>query len=422
MSERQLLFLMTAEQAQAFARLVKQAEQGDGAAACRLGDLYREGMGGPRHSPRQAFYWYARSAMAGDANGQNNLGACYEHGFGCRQSYARAVKWYRPSSAQGLGTASMNLGYCYLRGHGVPADRDEALRLFRLALEQGEERAGPEVEQLAPAAPSAPAPAAETCTRPAVRFVPRTDLGQHIGIVGTGGVAPPPTPRKTGEGGHMLTQRYRAALQFAATVHDGHLRKGTEVPYLSHLLSVSALVMENGGNEDEAVAALLHDAIEDCGKEYQSDSAGETRHGRDALKRDIERQFGAAVLAIVCQCTDDEYLPGALPSVKGTPEEWRERKARYVAALREKTDVAALRVSCADKLHNARAILVDYEVEGDQLWQRFRVQSKDAQLRYYRNLAEAFTERSQLLGDQGLQRMARQLTATVAAIARHEPG
>jgi hypothetical protein len=148
MSERSLLFLMTEGQAVTFARLVEAAERGDGDAACRLGDMYREGLGGLRYSPKQTYHWYARSAMTGDANGQNNLGACYEHGLGCTQSYAKAVKWYRLSVAQGLGTASMNLGYCYLRGHGVPADKEEALRLFREAVEGGEARAQQEVERL----------------------------------------------------------------------------------------------------------------------------------------------------------------------------------------------------------------------------------------------------------------------------------
>jgi hypothetical protein len=148
MNERKLLFLMTAEQADAFARLVEAAGRGDGGAACRLGDMYREGLGGLRYSPKETYRWYAKSALAGDPNGQNNLGACYEHGLGCAQSYAKAVKWYRLSSAQGLGTASMNLGYCYLRGHGVPADKEEALRLFREAVERGEAKAAPEVERL----------------------------------------------------------------------------------------------------------------------------------------------------------------------------------------------------------------------------------------------------------------------------------
>ena len=116
---RQLLFLMNAEQAEAFVHLLAAAERGDGAAACRLGDMYREGAGGLRYSPKQAYRWYAKSALTGDANGQNNLGACYEHGIGCAQSYPKAVKWYRLAAAQECGTASMNLGYCYLNGHGV---------------------------------------------------------------------------------------------------------------------------------------------------------------------------------------------------------------------------------------------------------------------------------------------------------------
>jgi (p)ppGpp synthase/HD superfamily hydrolase len=219
----------------------------------------------------------------------------------------------------------------------------------------------------------------------------------------------------------MLTTRYKSALQFAAAVHDGHLRKGTQVAYLSHLLSVSALVMENGGHEDEAIAALLHDAIEDRGNLYASAFEVEPRTGREALKRDIELQFGPEVLAIVRQCTDDEYLPAGRPSQKGTPEEWRKRKMAYLAALREKTDVAVLRVSCADKLHNARAILADYEVEGERLWQRFSVKSKAEQLWYYQGLADAFRDRSSVLGDPGLPRLARRLALVVDAIARHTP-
>lgn len=150
MGDRKLLFLMNAEQAEEFGRLVEAANRGDGGAACRLGDWYREGLHGLRYSPRQAFLWYSRSALAGDAFGQNNLGACYEHGLGCKQSYANAVKWYRLAAARCVGTASMNLGYCYLRGHGVPADKGEALRLFKLAVGQGEPKAQPEVERLEP--------------------------------------------------------------------------------------------------------------------------------------------------------------------------------------------------------------------------------------------------------------------------------
>jgi hypothetical protein len=245
MSERKPLVLMTQEQAEAFARLVEAAERGDGAAACRLGDMYREGQGGLRYSPRQTYHWYARSAMAGDANGQNNLGACYEHGLECAQSYTKAVKWYRLAVAQRLSTASMNLGYCHLRGHGVPRDEVEALRLFREAVEGGEERAAQEVERLesqdSPRV-SKPVPAgtqrvlpwrlgsrvpprdgppeqlrhpepglAETVTSAAdlitleadepeatasadgsVRFVDETEPGRHFGL--TGGVTSSPSP------------------------------------------------------------------------------------------------------------------------------------------------------------------------------------------------------------------------------------
>lgn len=179
MSDRKLLFLMTREQALAFAQLMRDAKRGDGSAACRLGDMYREGLGGVRFSPTETHRWYGRSALAGDANGQNNLGACYEHGLGCRQSYARAVKWYRLSAAQNCGTATMNLGYCYLRGHGTAADRAEALRLFRLAVMQGEPKAADELERLG-----------ESLAEPLARVADRTQPGRRFGLVGIAGVPP----------------------------------------------------------------------------------------------------------------------------------------------------------------------------------------------------------------------------------------
>ena len=188
MSERKLLFLMNAEQAEAFVRLVEAAEAGDGGAACRLGDMCREGLGGLRFSPQQAHRWYARSALAGDANGQNNVGACYERGLGCKQSYVEAVKWYRLSAAQELGTASMNLGYCYLRGHGVPPDKEEALRLFRLGVEQGEPKAADELERL-----GEPVNEGKVTAHRGVRFVDATQDGVHLGLVGVvDGGAPGP--------------------------------------------------------------------------------------------------------------------------------------------------------------------------------------------------------------------------------------
>ena len=137
----------TAAEAAWLARMIAAAERGNGHAACAVGDRYRQGRG-VRYSPRQAYHWYSRSALAGDADGQSNLGACYEHGFGCQQSYPKAVIWYRRAAARNGATAMMNLGSCYRLGHGVPADRTEALRLFRLALEHGETRAAEEIVRL----------------------------------------------------------------------------------------------------------------------------------------------------------------------------------------------------------------------------------------------------------------------------------
>jgi hypothetical protein len=148
MSERKPAADARPEQAEALLRLVAAAERGNGSAACRLGDMYLEGLGGLRYSPRQAFRWYARSAMAGDAHGQNNVGACYEHGVGCKQSYASAARYYRLAAGQDLSTAAMNLGYCYLHGHGIARHEELALRWFKTAVELGEERAAAEIERL----------------------------------------------------------------------------------------------------------------------------------------------------------------------------------------------------------------------------------------------------------------------------------
>jgi hypothetical protein len=183
MGDRKPLFFMNAKQAQVFAQLVEAANRGDGAAACQLGDLYRQGKGGLRQNPAQTFRWYARSALTGDANGQNNLGACYEHGIGCAQSYRRAFEWYARSSAQGLGTASMNLAYCYLRGTGTTVDKREALRLFQKGFAEGEDRCKPEIDRLVPLEPEP--------RRRSIRFVDETHLGSFFGLtVGGGGRGP----------------------------------------------------------------------------------------------------------------------------------------------------------------------------------------------------------------------------------------
>jgi TPR repeat protein len=121
-------------------QLVDAARKGDSDAAWRIGDLYREGVNGVKYSPRTAFRWYAESALAGSATGQNNVGAAYENGVGCAQSYTRAAKWYRLAANQGFGLAMSNLGFLYLNGYGVQADRKEALRWFKRGAAAGCEK------------------------------------------------------------------------------------------------------------------------------------------------------------------------------------------------------------------------------------------------------------------------------------------
>ena len=163
----------------------------------------------------------------------------------------------------------------------------------------------------------------------------------------------------------VLTSRFAEAFAYAAALHARQIRKGTNTPYLSHLMSVAALVLEDGGDEDEAIAGLLHDAVEDQG-------------GPPTLEA-IRIRFGEKVARIVLGCTDSDTVP---------KPPWRERKERYVAHIRH-APADVRRVSSADKLHNARSILADYRVMGDALWSRFTA-SKDETLWYYRALISGF--------------------------------
>ncbi|MCW2998864.1 MAG: hypothetical protein JWN65_2413 [Solirubrobacterales bacterium] len=177
----------------------------------------------------------------------------------------------------------------------------------------------------------------------------------------------------------LLTARFDAALHYAAEHHRLQLRKGTPVPYTAHLLAVASLVLEMHGDEDEAIGALLHDVVEDGG-------------GSAALGY-IEREFGAAVAAIVLansDSVDDGQAPGGRSA-------WYERKRAYVDAFPHKTP-AALRVSLADKLHNARSILIDYRTHGDAVWARFKQGQGLATRIYYRELAAAFERERERLG------------------------
>ena len=119
------------------AHILEAAKRGNRDAAWQLGDLYREATRGVKYSPRSAFRWYAESALAGSANGQNNIGAAYENGLGCKQSYAKAAKWYRLAAEQGLGVAMSNLAFLYLYGYGMHADKKEALCWFKQGAESG---------------------------------------------------------------------------------------------------------------------------------------------------------------------------------------------------------------------------------------------------------------------------------------------
>ncbi len=163
----------------------------------------------------------------------------------------------------------------------------------------------------------------------------------------------------------MLGERFERALGFAARTHRTQVRKGRSIPYVGHLLGVCSLVIEEGGGEDEVIAALLHDAAEDQG-------------GEDIL-REIREAFGDDVAAIVEACSDTMEEP---------KPPWRQRKEAYLAHLAEQPD-SVLLVSLADKLFNARAILRDYLDVGDELWRRFRA-GRDGQLWYCRELADAF--------------------------------
>jgi (p)ppGpp synthase/HD superfamily hydrolase len=165
-----------------------------------------------------------------------------------------------------------------------------------------------------------------------------------------------------------LTSRFDQAQNFAARLHRFQTRKGSHVPYLGHLLGVASIVIDAGGTEDQAIAALLHDAIEDAGGE-------ETR-------LEIEGRFGSNVANIVVACSDTAQHP---------KPPWRERKEQYLEHL-EIVSEQVLLVSLADKLYNVRSMLLDYAAVGEALWDRFRV-GRDRQLWYYRSLGEVFSRR-----------------------------
>lgn len=167
----------------------------------------------------------------------------------------------------------------------------------------------------------------------------------------------------------------------AFELHASQRRKGTDIPYLSHLMAVSSLVLEHGGDEDQAVAALLHDVLEDCGAQHADE---------------IERRFGGRVLRIVQGCTDAEVFP---------KPPWQDRKEAYLLHL-EAASADTLLVSLCDKLHNARSIMADLREHGVAMMDRFKG-GRAGTLWYYRQLSSAF---DRLLPGRAAAELAREVT------------
>lgn len=185
------------------------------------------------------------------------------------------------------------------------------------------------------------------------------------------GARPYPAKKSRHKGFIHLGERFDRAVAYAVEAHREQARKSSPIPYLSHLFGVTSLVLEYGGNEDQAIAGLLHDTLEDCGAEHAPA---------------IEAAFGAGVLELVRACTDWEGPAGA-----GGKPPWRPRKEAYIAHLDELgAGHPALLVSAADKLHNARAIRSDLREHGLSVWDRFS-QPAPEQGWYYRSLVATFS-------------------------------
>ena len=176
-----------------------------------------------------------------------------------------------------------------------------------------------------------------------------------------------------------LTDRFTRAVDYARIAHSAQVRKGTTIPYLTHLLGVAALVIEHGGSEDQAIAGLLHDVIEDCGEAHEAV---------------IRAQFGDTVARIVRACTDGTAEgKSAFPTPEEKKADWLRRKQAYLAHLAEEDDEVLL-VSGCDKLHNALAIVRDLEDPnvGGKVFDRF-TGARDGTLWYYAALRDVFLQR-----------------------------
>ncbi|MDQ3227914.1 MAG: HD domain-containing protein, partial [Chloroflexota bacterium] len=188
------------------------------------------------------------------------------------------------------------------------------------------------------------------------------------------------------------SKRFENALKFAARLHAGQTRKGSNTPYIGHLLAVAAIAIEHGASEDEAIGALLHDAVEDQG-------------GKPTLRK-IRRRYGKRVARIVDGCTDTDKMP---------KPPWCQRKKDFVASLHTASPSIRL-VVAADKLHNARAVLSDYRNDGEAVWSNFTT-GRDGTLWYYRSVTDS------LLGslssdDHQLETLISELNRIVSTLAQ----
>jgi GTP pyrophosphokinase len=164
-----------------------------------------------------------------------------------------------------------------------------------------------------------------------------------------------------------LSEQFEEALIYATRSHCNQTRKKTGIPYIAHILGVTAIALEYGANETEAIGALLHDTVEDCG-------------GAERL-RDIRQKFGEDVARIVDGCTDSDQTP---------KPPWPDRKRAYIEHLKD-SDSSTRLVSASDKLHNTRAILAELRRNGLEVFERF-AGKKDGTLWYYRALVTAFRQ------------------------------
>lgn len=194
----------------------------------------------------------------------------------------------------------------------------------------------------------------------------------------------------------LLSAKFTEALIYTSELHARQRRKGGQIPYLAHLLGVTSIVLEDGGDEEEAIGALLHDAVED--------------HPRDGrTEREILERFGPRVHRIVMGCTDT--YPD-LPKTASGKAKWEDRKRKYIEHLRHEASPEVLRVASADKLYNARSIINDMRLCGDEVWARFSV-PREKSLWYYREVTEALRAATH-----DRSRLVRELDGIVGALER----